>query len=45
MAISFMVVGYAVDGPSGLRGVARQRCDLIDNVHRGTSVHYNDDCD
>jgi len=45
VVVSFVVVAHAMDGPSGLRGVAHQRCDLTDNAQRGTSVHYNNDCD
>jgi hypothetical protein len=35
VVISFVVVGHAMGGTSGLRGVAYQRCDLIDNAERG----------
>ena len=45
VVVSFVVVAHAMDGPSGLRGVAYQRCDLIDNAQRGTSVNYNNDSD
>jgi hypothetical protein len=45
VVVSFVVVAHAMDGPSGVRGVAHQRCDLIDNAQKGTSVHYNNDCD
>ena len=45
VVVSFVVVGHAMDGPAGLRGLAHQRCGLIDNAQRGTSVHYDHDCD